>query len=297
MMTNPAHALERRDAVRLRDVYSKLAAGRYWILAITVLSMAAFAAAAFLIVPVYRAATVLVPASTDRSNLGNALTSALGQLGGLASIAGVNVGASDLATEEALAVLRSRQFTERFISEENLLPRLFADQWDAGSLKWKGRPKDEPTLSRAYRRFSRSIFLVTQDKKTGLVTLQIDWTNADEAAQWANELIERINAEMRSRAIAKAEASTEFLEKELASPAAVETHMAESRLMETVMEKKMLANITSEYAFRVIDKAMRPSRDEPIRPKKLLLLLAGPLVGLVLGIGLVLGFGTLRELW
>jgi len=42
---------------------------------------------------------------------------------------------------------------------------------------------------------------------------------------------------------------------------------------------------------------MRPSRDEPIRPKKLLLLLAGPLVGLVLGIGLVLGFGTLRELW
>src|SRR5580700_6383863 len=119
MTTNPAHALERRDAVRLRDVYSKLAAGRYWILAITVLSMAAFTAAAFLITPVYRAATVLVPASTDRSNLGNALTSALGQLGGLASIAGVNVGTSDLATEEALAVLRSRQFTERFISEEN----------------------------------------------------------------------------------------------------------------------------------------------------------------------------------
>lgn len=297
MVTAPAYAPGGSDTVRLRDLYAKLVVGRYWILAITAISILGFSAAAFLIAPVYRAATVLVPASGDRSNLGNALNSALGQLGGLASLAGVNMGTGDLNTEEALAVLHSREFIEKFIVEENLMPRLFADNWDPKTLKWKGSPKDEPTLSRGYRRFTHGIFLVAQDKKTGLVTLEIDWTDADEAARWANELVERINAEMRGRAIAKSEASIGYLEKEMASTAAVETHMAESKLMETVVEKKMLANITNEYAFRVIDKATRPPRDEPIKPKKLLLLMAGPLVGFLFGVGVVLGYSTLREMW
>jgi uncharacterized protein involved in exopolysaccharide biosynthesis len=64
-----------------------------------------------------------------------------------------------------------------------------------------------------------------------------------------------------------------------------------------VVEKKMLANVTNEYAFRVVDKATPPSRDEAIKPKRLLLLVAGPLVGFFLGVGLVLGYATIREMW
>jgi uncharacterized protein involved in exopolysaccharide biosynthesis len=102
---------------------------------------------------------------------------------------------------------------------------------------------------------------------------------------------------MRHRAIAKSEASLGYLEREMANTAAVETHLAESKLIASVVERKMLANVTTEYAFRVVDKATRPSREEAIKPKRLVLLLAGPIVGLLLGIGLVLGYATLRDLW
>jgi uncharacterized protein involved in exopolysaccharide biosynthesis len=83
-------------------------------------------AVSFVMTPVYRASTVLVPAS-DRG-FGDA-SAALGQLGGLASLAGIEIGGSNVEVEEALAVLRSREFTEKFIREKNLLPVLFAHKW------------------------------------------------------------------------------------------------------------------------------------------------------------------------
>jgi uncharacterized protein involved in exopolysaccharide biosynthesis len=285
------------DVIPLRVLFGRLVAGRRWIFACTIISTIAFAATAFLLTPIYRSSILMVPASSDRNNLGASLNSSLGQLGGLASLAGLNVGTSDVLTEESLAVLRSRQFTELFIADENLMPKFFAKQWDPATQMWKGSPKSWPTPVQAFRYFQHNLCLVTQDKKTGLVTLQIDWKVGSEAAEWANKLVARLNVEMRTRAKANADASIGFLEKEMASTTAVETRLAVSRLMEAAVKQKMLADVTQEYAFRVIDKAMAAGRDEPIRPKKLLLLVAGPFVGLVLGIGMVLGIGALKAMW
>ena len=243
---------------------------------------AIFAAVAFLMTPVYRATTILVPASNGRSVEG--LGSALDQLGGLASIAGITLGNKGSDTEEALAVLRSREFTERFINERGLMPKLFSSKWDAQGGKWKVPERSQPTPAKAYRYFSKKIRSITQDRKTGLVTLQIDWTDRQEAAAWANELATRLNEEMRSRAIANADASVGFLEKELQRTSTVETREAISRLMEAQVKQRMLANVTHEYAFRIVDKALPPDADDPVRPQKVAMLLAGPAVGLVLAI-------------
>lgn len=280
------------DASDLRLLFDKLVAKRWWVVASIFLSTAIFITAAFVITPVYRASTVLISASAERDSLSGSLNSALGQLGGLASLAGVGLGSSDAATEEALAVLRSRQFTERFISDANLMPELFSDQWDVVAGNWKEGGRDIPTPAKAFKRF-RDIRTVTQDKKTGLVILQVDWTDRNKAAAWANELAQRLNSEMRNRAIEKAEASVSFLEKELASTSVVETRQAINRLIEAQIKQRMLANVTKEYAFRVVDKAMAPDSDDPFKPQKLVLIVMGPLVGIVVGILCVLVYGLL----
>ena len=177
------------------------------------------------------------------------------------------------------------------------MPRLFADRWDAETHRWKVAVDKQPTLAQAYRHFSHDICLITQDKKTGLVTLQIDWTNPEEAAAWANKLIARLNLEMRDRAIQKADASVGYLDKEMASTSAVEIHLAVSHLIENEVKQRMLANVTPEYAFRIVDKAALPDRSDVVKPKKLLLLLAGPFVGLFLGIGGSLAYWRLKEMW
>jgi uncharacterized protein involved in exopolysaccharide biosynthesis len=118
--------------------------------------------------------------------------------------------------------------------------------------------------------------------------VQIDWRDPVEAARWANELVSRVNAEMRDRAIKKSEASLAFLERELQSTTLVETRQAINRLIEAQIKQRMLANVSHEYAFRVVDPAIAPDRDDVAKPKKLLALAAGPIAGLLFAIMTVL---------
>ena len=280
------------DVIDLRQLFVRLWGRRSWIFASVALSTVGFAVAAYLIKPVYRTSTVLLSTSSERSSLSSSLSSAMGSLGGLASIVGVSVASSDSATEEALAVLRSRQFTEDFINDKNLAPKLFASKWDTTNGKWRVDPDDQPTLAQAFKYFDTNVRTIIQDRKTGLVSVQIEWRDRHEAASWANELTQRLNAEMRSRAVAKAEASLGFLEKELTSSSALETQEAINRLIETQIKQRMLADVSPEYAFRVVDKAMAPDADDPVWPKKLWLIVIGAIFGLAIGAVLALVLGT-----
>lgn len=285
---------EGESGTDLREVFHSLYVRRWWIAASTVLFGALFAAYAFLATPWYASATVLAPAVHERG-LGG-LSGALGQVGGLASLAGLSLGGRDSTTEEALAVLRSRGFVEKFIADHDLLPRLFPRKWDAQAGAWKVAPEDQPTPAKGYEYFRKRVLGVGQDKKTGLVTVTVTWRDRDEAAAWANELVARLNAEMRGRAIAHATAYTQFLEKERAASPFIETREAINRLIEDQIRQRMLATVTREYAFRVIDRALPSDADDPEKPKKLLLLAAGPLLGLALALVFVLLYEAVRPL-
>lgn len=269
------------EPLDLRAALVRLRARRWWIIGSVGLFTAGFAAAAFLMTPVYLATTILAPATTSRAADSAGIA---GQLGGLAAAAGLGLGPHDEGTEEALAVLRSREFTEAFITAYHLLPKLFASKWDTVAGKWKVDERHQPTPAKAYKLFDKKIRTVAPDKKTGLVTLQIAWTDRVEAAVWANELVRRLNEEMRERAITNADASMSFLEKELQATASVEARAAIGRLMESQMKQRMIAHVTQDYAFRVVDRALPADADDPEWPKKLVLLATGPLLGLAFGI-------------
>src|SRR3569623_3798652 len=75
---------------------------------------------------------------------------------------------------------------------------------------------DAPTLRRANQVFDGNIRTISQDKKTGLITLAIEWKDPEEAARWANLLVERLNQHERQVAIGEAEKSLAYLKNELA---------------------------------------------------------------------------------
>lgn len=276
----------------LRLMLARLWAKRWWLTVSVVLFTGGFVAAAFLMVPVYRGTTVVVSADVDRGGAGG-LGSSLGAIGGLASLAGINLGSGGSHTEEALAVLRSREFTEGFINDNNLMPELFADRWDPVAKRWRGPEKNWPTLAQAFKFFDNDVRNINHDKKTGLISLQIEWHDPVKAAQWANGLIARLNAEMRTREIASTTASLSYLEKELASTSAVDTRQVINGLMETQINKRMFANVTAEFALRVVDRALPPDPKDIVRPKKLLLIALGPTLGLMFGSFVVLLLGDL----
>jgi uncharacterized protein involved in exopolysaccharide biosynthesis len=223
-----------------------------------------------------------VPANTERTS--ESLGGALGQLGGIASVVGLNLGGRGGETDEALAVLRSRQFTQAFITELHLMPELYWSKWDGQRQQWNVSPEKQPTLAKAYKYFDTKIRSVVQDKKTGLVTLTVHWKDRKEAAAWANEMARRLNEEVRTRARGKADLAVGFLEHELQSTTQVVTRDAIGRLMEAQVKQRMLANVTEEYAFRVVDRAMPPDRDDPEWPQKGKLIAGGVVGGFALAV-------------
>jgi uncharacterized protein involved in exopolysaccharide biosynthesis len=231
---------------------------------------------AFVLPPVYRAEVLLAPVSEEKSEGLGALA---GQFGDLAALAGVNLGTRKDKTAEYVAALKSRALSTSFIKEANLMPVLYSSSWDEGKKAWKN-PADAPTEWKTFELWDKDIRSVTQDKRTGLVTLAIEWEDPALAAKWANALVSHVNARLRTEAVDEADRSIAYLEKQLPQTSSVEVQQAIYRLIEAQTKKKMVASTREEYAFTTIDPAVTPERKH--RPQRTALVFVGIFLGLLI---------------
>ncbi len=264
------------DAAKIRAVVS---ANWKWMLVVVVVVWAGAIVFAFLSTPVYRAQVVLVPAEPPPK--AGSLASLAGQFGGLASLAGLDE-STNPQTNEAIAVLKSRAFLEAYLRDENLLPVLFASRWDSAKSAWKPSWHKTPDYWQGYRLLTDHVLSIDKDKKLGTITLTVIWRNRQAAAQWANQLVGRINAAMRARALEDATRKVAYLEDQLAATNVVGVQNAIGQLIEQSMETKMMAAVEPQYAFQVIDPAMVPDRRDVYRPNRILYIALGPFVGFVI---------------
>ena len=273
-----SEAMPREEAVFLPQLFRMLSRYR-WTVALTMFICLALAVAlAFLWQPVYRGEVVFIPAGQESETGLAALGS---QFGGLASMAGLTDPSAQLK-EQALAILQSDSFTQELIERENLMPLLFADRWDAAKGQWL--PDAEvPTLGDAFEVFE-DIRRVSEDRITGIITLAVDWHDRELAARWANLLVSGINDRVRREAVEEAEESIGYLQSELEKTSAVELRMGIYRMLETQLNRIMVANVKSEYVFDIIDPAMVADEDKFVAPRRALILALGLSLGLLLGL-------------
>ncbi len=277
--------------VTLGDIVRLVAGLRAWWLGGAVVGLAIALATGFLMRPVYRAAVVVMPA-TGKDLGGGAVAGLLSRFGGDLGIDG----AGGQERDEALAVLKSRQFVQQFIADENLLPVLFAERWDAEAKAWRDTDPDRvPSAWDGWMRFDRQVRTILEDRDRALVTIRIEWYDPALAARWANELVARANRELRTRRLQQIEARLQFLQAELGRTQLVELRNAISKVMEAQINERMLANSRPEYAFRVIDPAVAPDVDQPERPKRLLLAVLGLVGGALAGLLAALLFRYARQ--
>jgi uncharacterized protein involved in exopolysaccharide biosynthesis len=231
----------------------------------------------------YRAQTMIAPVKQELTSSG---LGALGdQAGGLASLVGIDLSGDEQVKRQTLARLSSREFTYAFLRDERLMPILYADKWDPGRQRWKSTDEaKQPTLEKAYRYFIGDICTVSEDRRTGVMKISVDWKDPRLASEWANKLVTRINADRRAVARAEAERNMEFLNRELERANIVEQRQAISHLIEYEMRKLMLINAREQYAFKVIDPAFVPGREGIVSPRIAVLTSVGFLLGGTLGL-------------
>lgn len=239
---------------------------------------------AFVVPKTYKAEIMVAPVSSTSSGggLGGALSSVVSQLGGIASLAGI-AGNMDNKKAEEIAVLQSETLTQAYIENNQLMPVLFASKWDAHQQRWKvSDPEDTPTLWLANEYFRKKVRTVDTDAKTGLVTLTIAWKDPKLAAEWANGLVKMTNDYLRQRAIEETQRNITYLNEEASKTNVMEAKQAVYTILQSEINKEMLARGSQEYALRVVDRAFPPER--PTSPRPVLWVLLGALGGMALGV-------------
>jgi uncharacterized protein involved in exopolysaccharide biosynthesis len=276
------------EVIDLTGMFQQLWRGRWWIVLASLIGAAIASVVALTMTPVYRATAVLIPVRADRPGLEGSTASLPGSFGTLIGITELTNGTEEQRIEEALAVLRSRQFTERFIQEESLLPHLLPEWLGVPGIRWLLRGESQPTLGETVQVFNETVRIVSRDRKTNLVTLHMDWADPERAAELANAQVIMLNAEMRSRGLAEIDATLRYLQQELVRTDVLETQNAINRLIQVQTNQRVLANAKLEYSFRVVSEAMVPDREDRTRPQTAFLVVVGAIAGAAIGILAVL---------
>ncbi|MDF5669194.1 Wzz/FepE/Etk N-terminal domain-containing protein [Vibrio parahaemolyticus] len=291
------------DEIDLRELFKAIWNGK-WIIIVTTFIFAIGSVLYALSLPnIYKADALLAPAESSN---GGGLSKMAGQLGGLAALAGVNLGTGESSqTDLAVQVMKSRQFVEAFINKHDLLvPLMAAKDWDLAHNKlildeelynptageWLREPDGlrgaTPTAQEAFEVFSKEVLSISQDKESGLYTVSAKSYSPYLAQQWVNWLIEDINKVMRERTIAETSQNLAYLNTQLQKTAVADMQSTFYKLIEEQTKSLMLAEVQEEFVFKVVDPAVVPEVKDG--PKRALICILGFFAGVIIGFSIVL---------
>ena len=286
------------DEIDLKELFRILWGGKWLISAITGLSSAISIAIALSFPNIYTASALLAPAESS----GAGLSGLVKQYGGLASLAGVSLPGGEEGSRAQLGIqlMKSRAFIGNFVERRDILADLMAvEAWNAESgdviydpndyeaatgtwvrdVNLPKRPK--PSLLEAHEEFM-DILVVSEDKKTGYVTVSVDHHSPVIAAQWVNWLVEDVNATVKAQDVAEAQKSIDYLRQQIANTSLADLQAMFFELIQSQTETVMLAEVRPEYVFKMIDPAVVP--EEKSKPRRGLFLVVGILFGGIIGI-------------
>ena len=290
------------DEIDLRELFGVLWAGKIKIVAITAVFAIASVIYALSVPNQYKATALLSPAQSS----GGGLSGALGQLGGLASLAGVSVGGGQNSEAQvAQEIMKSWSFIEGFIDSNDLAVEIFAaDGWSKGSNEleinddlydlskneWLIEDNDTgelrpPTSWELFETFSEKL-AVSEDKKSGLVSVSIEYYSPQIAKQWLDMYVAAINAHMQQRQVAKVTTNIEYLQAQIEKTSIAAMQEVFYTIIEEQIKNKMLAEASPNYAFVTVSPSMVP--EEKSQPKRALICILGTLLGGMLSVLLVL---------
>lgn len=295
------------DEIDLRELFLTLWRGKWIILATTIAFAAAGVFYALSQPNIYQASVLLAP--TQEEGVANGIS---GQLGGLASLAGINLGGGGTnKTVMAKEILKSRAFLTDFIHRHDLvIPLMATKAWDMRENQWvidrelyspsnnQWRTNDdgevlEPTDWDMVNKFKASHLSISENKENGMVTLSVKSQSPPVAKAWADMLVKDINEHMRQQDVRESEARIAYLEEKLSETNIAGMQQVFYQLIESETRTVMLANARDEYIFKTVDPAVIPQ--EKSSPKRALIAIVAVMLGGMLGIFLVFVIAFIRN--
>jgi uncharacterized protein involved in exopolysaccharide biosynthesis len=216
----------REDEINLLDYLIVLAKRKNFIIKVT-LAFAVIAAIISLIMsPIYKAETKILPPMNGSSGLATQLINQLGQLGVLAGVGSGSINGK-IPNELYIDLLKSRTVLDRMIDRFDLM-KLYGT---------------------TYRQTARTkllddVLLVRDDKKSGIITINVEDKDPKRAAEMANAFVEELQKLNTGLAITQASQRRLYFEEQLKAAKASLSQAEEG--MKTFQEKTGALHMESQ---------------------------------------------------
>ena len=254
--------------------------------------------------PEYYQSKALLAAKSDSSV--NGLANLANQYGGLASLAGINLdgmaGGGMSRTEIAQEKIQSLVFFEDELYDEVLVQLMAVGGWERASNVLRIDPKiydvkssewvrevaaprsPKPSSQEAHKEFLRALS-ISKNSESGLITITVEHLSPHVAQRWLTMIITRVSETIRQADIDEAKQSIEFLANLRDETKLIALDEVFAQLIEEQTKKIMLASVSRDYVFEVIEPPYAPELRSS--PNRLLIVVLGFLLGCFVAIFVV----------
>jgi len=290
------------DEINLIDLWRIVWRGKLIIFAVTLAFSVAAVFYALSLPNLYQSSKVLVMTSGKSEGGLSALAS---EYGGLASLAGINLGGgSSNRLDQAKELAKSWPFVDKFVRKYQLKPLLLGvegwnketgkiiyddDVYDKKNMLWvrdvDEEEDPEPTSWDAYEEFM-DLLSVSLDEDTGMFRLAIKYYSPQIANQWVELYARELNLHFQEKDRHEAEKNVEYLKRQIK-----ETNVADFRsvlygMIESQLKTLMLAEVSDEYLLQTIVPSMVAI--EKVEPRRSVICIIGFIFGVFFSFAFVL---------
>ena len=289
------------DEIDLRELFYVLLEGKWIIVSLTAFVSIVGVIYSLLLPNIYESKAMLVPVNSS-----SGISGALGSYSGLAGLAGISLpsGGDEGNSAKAIQKISSLSFFENNILTNIYLPDLMAFKswnsqtntavfdesiYDTTSNTWIrdfSFPKQLiPSAQESFKVFKAHLIL-SEDKKSGFIDLSIKHQSPYIAKQWAELIINEVNAFYRQQDKSESEKAVNYLNQRISVTGLSEIKEALAQLLQEETKKLALIEANEYYVFDYIDPpAVMEQKSEP---KRSVICILSALIGGMLSIVLVL---------
>jgi LPS O-antigen subunit length determinant protein (WzzB/FepE family) len=280
------------DEIDLRELFYVLLEGKWIIVSLTSFISIIGVIYSLLLPNIYESKTILSPV-----NERNSIAALGGQYGALAGIAGINLSASVEGNyAKAIEKITSLSFFENNIMPNIYLPDLMAvKSWnaetntlvsddsifDTNSNTWVrdySYPQQQiPSAQESFEVFKAKHLNLSENIKSGFTTLSIKHQSPFIAKQWAELVVNEVNAFYRQKDKLKSEMAVIYLNKQISLTSLSEIKEVLAQLLQEETKKLTLIEADQFYVFDYINP---PSvMEKKSEPRRALICIIGFLLG------------------
>lgn len=290
------------DEIDLRELFYVLLEGKWIIVSLTAFVSIIGVIYSLLLPNIYESKAMLVPVNSSSS-----ISGARGSYSGLAGFAGIRLppGLDEGNSAKAIEKISTLSFFEKNILPNIHLPDLMAIKswnsktnivafdeslYDTSSNTWirdYSYPKQQiPSAQESFERFKKAHLSLSDDEKSGFITLSIKHQSPFIAKQWAELVVNEVNAFYRQKDKSESEKAVNYLNQQISTTDLSEIKQVLAQLLQEETKKLTLIEANQYYVFDYIDPPA--VMEKKSKPKRAVICILFALLGGMLSIFLVL---------